>query len=320
VFVLVAIGSVVLVTSYLTGKREDIQRLYQPKLLMLRVDEVPFPKDGKQPIEVAAGAKQLISCENIIPPEEEGTASYRFRVGDRTFEAKKCSLEVAIPGPVNSVQRIGVEYLFAEQGGAPRVVDHWEAYVRPISGDEHVKIHKFGTSEGEPIEGLTVPREVIPYVDAALKLDGPAEDYVILFFIEAMGTGVPVLQVTGRPSSDQKIEAIAAPLRKHRRWGTGVGGYAAWPEGPIEIGAPEDDRMIFEIYAGVFEKKKLPAVVEKLVSFEGRDKSGEAIVKIKPTTVSEIQALAWRRWLAEPIRVVRASRAPDHLPIAAPDL
>jgi hypothetical protein len=284
---------------------------------MLRVDEVPFPKDGKQPIEVMSGAKQLISCDNIVPPPDVGKASYRFRVGGQVFEASTCSFETVIPGAINSIQKVGLEYLFAEPGQDPRVVDHWEAFVRPIAPGEHVKIHRFGRPDTKPLEGLTVPREVIPYVEAAVKLDGPAENYAVLFFVEAQDTGVPVLQVTGRPSTDQRIEAIAAPLVRYRRFGTAVGGYGAWPEEPIKIGAPEDDRMIFEVYAGIFEKKKIPAVMDQLLSFEGRDKSGEAIVKIKPKTVAEIQSLAWHRWLAEPIRVVRASVLPDEKALPA---
>jgi hypothetical protein len=143
----------------------------------------------------------------------------------------------------------------------------------------------------------------------------------VLFFVESFGTDVPVLQVTGRPSSEQRIEAISAPLTRVRRFGPGVGGYAAWPREPILVGAPEDERMIFEISAGLFKKKEIPAALAQLVSFEGRDKAGEAIVKILPKTVDEIKTLAWHRWLSEPVRVVRAASAPagadGQLPSAA---
>jgi hypothetical protein len=310
IFVLVAIGSVFAVLYFLERGQERIQHLYVPKLLMLRVDEVPFPKGGKQPIEVVEGTTQVISCDNIIPPPEEGKASYRFHIGGRTYESSKCSFEAKIPGPVNSIQKVGLEYLFAKPGQDARVVDHWEASVRLIQTGEYLRIHRFGRPDSKPIGGLTVPKEVIPYVDAAVKLDGPPENYSVLFFIEAEGTGVPVLQVTGRPGTDQRIEAIEASLNRYRRFAPGVGGYAAWPKEPIKIGSPEDDRMIFEIYAGIFEKKKIPSVVEQLVSFEGSAKGGEAIVKIVPKTTSEIQSLAWHRWLSEPIRVVRAGSDP----------
>ena len=304
-FILVAIGSVYSALYFLERGQERMQHFYVPKLLMLRVDEVPFPKDGKQPIEVKAGAKQVISCDNIIPPPEAGKASYRFLIGGRTFESSTCTFEAQIPGTVNSIQKVGLEYLFTEPGQDARVVDHWEAFVRPVPVDEYLKIHRFGRPDARPVEGLTVPREVIPYVEAAVKLDGPPQDYAVLFFIEAEGTGVPVLQVTGRPSTDQRIEAIEAHLQRYRRFAPGIGGYAAWPAEPIKIGTPEEDRMIFEIYAGIFEKKKVPAIVGELLSFEGSAKTGEAIVKVVPKSVSELRSLAWHRWLSEPIRVVR---------------
>jgi hypothetical protein len=311
IFVLVAIGAVVLAMLFLERGQERIQQFYVPKLLMLRVDEVPFPKDGKQPIEVKAGASQVISCDNIIPPPEMGTPSYRFHIGDRTFESPKCSFEAKIPGPVNSIQKVGLEYLFAEPGQDARVVDHWEAFVRPIPVDEYVRIHRFGRPDSKPLSGLTVPAEVIPYVEAAVKLKGPPEDYAVLFFIEAYGTGVPILQVTGRPSTEQRIEAIEANLQRYRRFAPGVGGYAAWPAEPIKVGGPEDDRMIFEIYAGIFEKKKIPSIVTQLISFEGSTKTGEAIVKPLPKSASEIRSLAWNRWLSDPIRVVRGGGDSD---------
>jgi hypothetical protein len=278
---------------------------------MLRVDEVPFPKGGKKPIEVWAGTTQVISCENVIPPTEKGKASYRFLVGGRSYESATCSFEARIPGPIDSTQKVALEYLFADPGKDPRVVDRWEALVRPVQSGEYLQIHRFGRPDTTPIGGLTVPPEVIPYVDAAVKLEGSADDYAVLFFIEAEETGVPVLQVTGKPSTDQRIEAISAPLTRFRRFGPGVGGYAAWPSEPIKVGAPEDERAIFQIYAGIFEKKKMPALVDRLLSFEGSTKGGEAIVKIKPISVSELRALAWNRWFSEPIRVVRGAAPND---------
>jgi hypothetical protein len=306
-FVLVAFGSVFAVLYYLARGQKDTQHLYVPKLLMLRVDEVPVPKGGKQPVDVWIGATQMLSCDNVVPPPEMGKASYRFRIGGRTFESPQCSFESKIPGPAESIQKVTLEYLFAEPGKDARVVDSWEALVRPMQGTEHIQIHRFGRPDSRPIEGLTIPREAIPYVEAAIKLDGPPENYAVLFFVESEGTGVPVLQVTGRPSTDQRIEAIAAPLTRYRRFGSGIGGYAAWPREPIKIGTPEEDRMIFQVYAGIFEKKKIPALVDQLVSFEGSTKGGEAIVKIKPTSSSEIRSLAWHRWLSDPIRIVRAA-------------
>ena len=304
-FILVAIGSIFSVFYFLERGQKRMHHLYVPKLLMLRVDEVPFPKNGKQPIEIKAGATQVISCDNIIPPPEEGKASYRFTIGGRTYESPTCSFEAKIPGPENSIQKVGLEYLFADPGQDARVVDHWEAFVRPVPVDEFFQIHRFGRPDTRPVEGLTVPREVIPYVEAVVKLDGPPENYAVLFFIESEGTGVPVLQVTGKPSSDQRIEAIEAKLQRYRRYSPGIGGYVAWPAEPIKIGTLEEDRMIFEIYAGIFEKKKVSSIVDQLLSFEGRTKTGEAIVKIAPMSASEIRSLAWHRWLSEPIRVVR---------------
>ena len=309
-FILVLVGSMASILYFLHRGQERIQHLYVPKLLMLRIDEVPFPKGRKLPVDVMAGMPVSITCENINPPAGMGRPVYRFHVGGRTVEASTCVLDVPVPGDIGSTQTVGLDYLLRKPAGSPQVIDHWEALVRPMPAGEYLRIRNFGTRNGRPLPNLTVPREVIPYVEAAVKLPGKTADYVVLFFVQPLGTDSPVLQVTSRPNSAEKVEAIAGPLTRYRRFGPGIGGYAAWPAAPIQIGSPEDERGIFEVYAGIFEAKNIRATVNQLVSFEGVTKDGQAQVKVLPKRLAEIKALAWHGWVSDPMRVVRAADSP----------
>jgi hypothetical protein len=309
--VFVAIASTFSVYYFLSRSQRDTLQLYKAKLLMLRVDDVPFPKKATTPIDVMEGSPVVVSCENIIPPAKTGKASYRFHVGGKTTDSSVCERDFALSGKIDSVQKIGLEYFFAENGKEKKLVDKWDALVRIVQSREYIKIRNFGKSDGTPLEGHTVPREVIPYVEAALPLDGPSKDYEVLFFVEAMGTGVPILQATGKPNAEHRVEAIVAPVTRYRGFGRKKGGYAAWPSVPIQIGGLEDERAIFEVYAGIFETKKVQAVVDQLLTLDEIAQDGQAVVKVVQKTVEEIRQLAWRRWLSEPMRVVRAANTPE---------
>jgi hypothetical protein len=312
VFVFVAIGSIFSVLYFLDRGQQNTEHLYEPKLLMLRVDEVPSPKGATNPVEVMAGTSVVISCENVIPPKAAGVASYRFHVGGKSIDSPVCARDFVIPGPINSTQKIALEYLFQDAGKKEkRVVDHWDATVHIVPAREFVRIRNFGRTDRTVITGHTIPREVIPYVEAALPLDGPSDKYTVLFFVEAMGTGVPILQATGRPNAQHRIEAIAAPVARYRGYGTKIGGYAAWPALPIQIGGLEDERALFEVYAGIFEKKNVQAVVDQLLTLDEIAQDGQAVVKVVQKPVEEIRRLAWKRWLSEPMRVVRAANTPE---------
>jgi hypothetical protein len=299
---------------FLYRSHSRIRHLYEPKLLMLRVDEVAFPKGGSNPIEVMAGSQVRITCETVGLPAEMGRAGFRFHVGGKTYPSSTGKLDVVIGGEIGSTQKVAIDYLVNKPGGSSRAIDHYEALVKLIPGGEYFRIHSVADSEGHPLEYLTVGQQVIPYVDAALQIPGKAEQYTVLFFVEAYGTDSPVLQVSSSEGSKQKFEPIAAPLKRHRGYGPKMGGYAAWPDEPIQIGDAGQDRMIFQVYAGLFETNKVNSVVQSLLSYDGTGEQGQVKVRVHPVRREQIKALAWRGWLSDPIRVVRTQNpSPEKL-------
>lgn len=308
-FLAIVVGCIASAVYFLYRGQKRVQHLYVPKLLMLRVDEVPFPKNGKRPIDVMTGTTIALTCESINPPAEMGRPDYIFHVGGKSYESKSCQVEVQIPGALFSTQKVSLDYLLVEPGGKSRVIDRYEALVRPIPAGQYFKIHTLGDRDGDPLNNLSAPKEAIPYVEAALNLEGAPEDYAVLFFVEAFGADFPVLQVVNRPRSEQTFEAVVAPLKRYRRFGPGVGGYAAWPKEPIQIGSPEKERTVFQVYAGLFKAEDVQPLVEQMLSYEGTTESGQIQVKAIPKHRAEIKALAWKGWLSDPVRVVRSDAA-----------
>jgi hypothetical protein len=305
-FVLIVFASIGSAAYFLYRGQKRVQHLYVPKLLMMRVDEVPFPKGGKKPVDVMAGRPVSLTCENIDPPPDMGRPLFRFHVAGKTYERSRCSLDLPIPGNFGSTQSLGLDYSVRGINGAERTIDHWEALVRPIPAGKYLRIRNVGTRTGHPFANLMVPQEVIPYVEGALKLDGDSKDYVVLFFVQTLGVDMPVLQVSGRPSSAEKFEVISAPLTRYRKFGPQMDGYAAWPLEPIQVGGTKDQRKIFEIYAGIFESKKVNAIAGQLLTFEGLTEEGLPRIKVLPKQLTDIKALTWKGWLSEPLRVIRA--------------
>jgi hypothetical protein len=288
-------------------QRKPIHNFYIPKLLMLRIDDIPFPRNRKAPVEVMGDASAAITCENVNPSAEMGNPLYRINFEGKTTENSACNFKISMVGKVGTTQKIVLEYLLRKPDGMIESIDKWQGTVRSIPAGEYLTIHNFASRDGKAIESLTVPQEVIPNVKAALKLDGEPDEYAVLFFVEAMGTDMPVLQVMAKPQSPNKLEPISAPLKRYRKFGPEVGGYGAWTTDPIRIGDSKDERKIFSVYAGLFKVNELQMVTQQLLSFEGvsDDDKQNYNVKVVPMRLADIQKLAWKGWISKPVRVVR---------------
>jgi hypothetical protein len=294
-------------------QRKPMHNFYDPKLLMLRIDDIPFPRERKAPVEVMGDASATVTCENVNPPADMGKPLYRLYFEGKTTENSSCNFKISMAGKVGTTQKVELEYLLREPNGSIRAVEKWKGSVRSIPSGEYLTIHNLGTQDGRVIDNLTVPKEVIPYVKAALKLEGEPDEYAVLFFVESMGTDMPVLQVVGKPQSPDKLEPISAPLKRYRKFGPEVGGYGAWTTEPIRIGDASDERKIFSVYAGLFKVNEIQMVTQQLLSFEGvADDSRQSFhVKVVPMRLEDIRKLAWRGWISKPIRVVREAETDE---------
>lgn len=327
-FVVAAIAFTVL---YLTQYVQRTAEFSDPKVLAFYVGGVPVPLAGPTPVKVLPDQPVEISCECVPPDDDVGTALFRFTGPDGTpVERDVCDVPITFHGPIGSELPVALEFVVQHPDGTSRVVETRKATVLLAEVEESVEFYRFATPDGQVLETATLPPEVIPHVAATLALEGPPKDYAFLFFVREFPDGVPVLQVVVPPDDPEEFRALALPLREYRSYGGALRRYVAWPEDTdevVRVGNPDDQRLIFEVLAGVFARKDIPGLLTRALTLEKRSDDRVVFTSGK-LTMEEIRALAVHRVLSLPVRVVRAEAAPtesashftveEHRPAAPP--
>ena len=306
-FILMAIG---FTGFYIWYNHQTAVEFDVPKLLAVRVGGVPVPALAADPVQVVPGEPVLVECEVVPLPEEAGTAVFRFEGPDGTREETSCAHEVTFDAPVGSTHTIAIDFLARQANGAEKVIERREAAVEVIELTESVRLHRFTTPVGEVLTTNTVPREVLPHLSATLELDGPAKDFVALFFVRDWPKGQPVLQIVVPPDEPDKYYALALPLKEYRTWGGKLKRYVAWPEEKgevLRVGNPDSQRQIFEVFSGVFRAKDVPDILKKAMTFQ-RLSEDKVVFNLGSLTMDDLRQLAYHNILSEPIRLVRAEQ------------
>jgi hypothetical protein len=257
-----------------------------------------------------------IACQRVSPKEGQGTARFRYDFGDGTVDEKPdCDVSHVFQGTPGRIVTLDVQYVVERPDGSRSVVDRYRSELRLTASRAFFRLRGFGTPANEAIPSLSLPHEVMPYVEAALKLDPAqvkAKAYVVAYFTQRDGEDVAYLRVAPPKEGGQAVRAITASPKHFRDFGTYLG-LAAIPDEPITIGQPEDDRLLFDVFAGLFTSANLDALVAKCCT-----SSGAGVTSNTGLRLDEIRALAHEGWLTEPLRVVRVSGAGGGTRLLAP--
>lgn len=300
--------------------RTAIHDLYDPKILSMRVGGVVVYPRANGPSEVMVGLPVEVACDVVAPGNKEETSHFVVQGPAGAVDVADCRTPLTWTGKAGDQGTFAIEYHVKAADGTDRVVDRREAGVTLVPQREYLRIHALEDPSLNRLETLTVPRSVIPYVDAALRVEGNPDDYAVLFFVRKVDSLSPVLQITVPPDEPSAFKPIKAPLRRFRSWGGDLVGYAAWPGGaevrksqpppPIQVGNQDDTRQAFEIIAGLFRAADLPRVTEACISL--KDVAGDrAVFQVKGVELQTIRQLAYKGWMSEPLQVVRAEVAPQ---------
>jgi hypothetical protein len=221
-------------------------------------------------------------------------------------EKPDCDLTHAFQGRPGQIVTLDAQYVVEGSDGGRVVVDRYRSEIRLIAQAPFFRLRGFGTPANEAIASVSLPHEVIPYVDSALKLDPAqvkAKAFVVAFFTRRDGEGVAYLRVAPPKEGGQAIRAITSPLKYYRDFGSHQG-LAGVPDEPITIGQPEDDRLLFDVFAGLFTTANVDALLAKCCAG-----GGAGVMNNTGLRLDEIRALAHEGLLTEPLRVVRVSGA-----------
>jgi len=314
-----AVGLIGATVYFLKHGRAIMGDLYRPHIILARVAEVPLGLEGGSRVEVMAGLPVEVGCEIVTPAEEGVVSAFRFLGQGAPVVSDRCGATLAFAGEPGQAFPVKLEYLVKQAGGGEEVIDSRQATVVLVQPGEYLKIRALETADQKPLPTLTVPQAVIPYAEAALKLEGKPEDYAVLFFVRRVGTRSPVLQIVVPPEEPAAFRPLVAPLKRYRAWGGEVSGFAAWPGGvepgtrrkpdPIQVGNDDDLRAAFEIYAGLFKAADVPQITRACLSLKQAEE-GHALFTAGDVDLEALKAMAYKGWLSAPVNVVRAETAP----------
>lgn len=293
--------------------------LYDPHFIGVRVGDVPIFSADQPPVDVMDGLPVSVSCE-MVPVQGADVASFRLSGYGEPKMARDCAWKIPFSRTAAVEHRLEMEYLVTSPGVPERVVDRKQFSVRVVPATTYFRIRSFETADEKQIPTLTVPPEVIPYVDAAMEIDLKPEDLSVLFFVQPLGMDRPILQISVPPDNPEAYSANIGPLKKYREWGGNVGGYAAWPGGyepgtarrppPIQVGNEEDVRQAFEVFAVLLKSSDVPALVDRCIRFT--KVAGETpVFSLGDVTMETLRSAAYKGWITPPVTVVRAMTAPE---------
>ena len=277
-----------------------------PKLSVVAVEGIPVLRDNGQPLDVMVGEPVKLACQRVSPKPGKGTARFHFDYGDGTAEdLDDCDVTHVFKGQPGQVLMMDLAYSVEQADGTKTLADRYRAEVRLIPAAPFFRLRGFGTAKNEAIQSLSLPHEVIPYVESALRLDREvlkSKGYSVAFFAQRDGESAIYLRVAPPKEGGQKVRAVSSLLKYFRDYGQ-YQGLAAVPDEPITIGNPEDDRILFDVFAGLFTNANLAALLEKCCAA-----STGGIASNTGLRLDEIRALAFEGRLTEPLRVVRVAR------------
>jgi len=310
---------VVVLTAYLFYRyRATTGDLYEPHFIGLRVGEVPIYSPDQRPVDVMNGLPISVSCE-VVPVAPGHTAKFRLSGYKEPITTDNGTALVAFEGAPGTTYDLTLEYEVTDPAGEKSVVDTKRATVRLIPAARYLRVRSFETAKEEAIPTLTVPAEVIPYAEAALEIEGPPEDYSVLFFVQRLGEDMPVLQILVDEKAPEAFRANVAPLKKYREWGGNVGGFAAWPGGyepgttkrppPIQIGNEEDVRVAFEVFSVLLRTSDVEAVLRSSIRFKDVE-GGAPTFSLGDVDMAYLKTTAYKGWVSPPVVVVRADTMP----------
>jgi len=300
--------------------RSVMHDFYEPKLLAMRVGGVLVYPRANGAAEVMVGLPVEVSCD-VVSPGNKGEESHFVVQGPGApLEAPDCKTNLTWTGKPGTTGSFSIEYHVKAADGTDRLVERREATVTLVPQREYLRIHALEDGAQHRLDTLSVPRAVVPYVDAALRLEGKPDDYAVLFFVRKQGSLSPVLQISVPPENPKGYKPIVAPLRRFRSWGGDLVGYAAWPGGlevrknqqpdAIQVGNQDEVREAFEVFAGLFRAADVRRVTDAAISL--KEVAGDrAVFQVKGVELETIRQIAYKGWLTEPLTVVRTEVAPE---------
>jgi len=301
------------VVFYWMHESHEISKAFEePKITIARIDDMPFmrvplaPNERYRPIEVMASTLVDARCEVVATSEKK---RFTLDVFGKHQEAEDCVFQVSIPEDVG----VETEAVFKfYQGDSEEPVDTLSVPVAVIPQRESLDFQQIQDLDGNPVKIASAPQYIKVYARASIHLEKPKE-VAALFFVAKSPFGEPVLQVERSDDTDE-VRPIIGTVRRYRRFGQNLEGYAIWSDSPIVLGGASDHKGVFDIYYGLFSKDAVPKVFSKALQIEKKE-DGTYVLTPLFTDIEQVKPLTiGGKLLSPPLHVIR-----DGIPVAVPE-
>jgi hypothetical protein len=297
-------GALFIVFNWMRQSHEVSKAFEEPKITVARIDDMPFmrvplgPNERYRPIEVMASTLVEAKCEVVATSPKK---RFTLDVFGAHYEAQDCVFQVSVPEQAGTASEATFKFY---QGESKEPIDTLAVPIAIIPYRESLDFQQIQDLDGNPVEIGNAPQEVKVFAKASIHLKDPKQ-VSALFFVAKSPFGAPVLQVQTADEGSGDVRPVVGKVRRYRKFGQNLEGYAIWAESPIVLGGTSETRGVYDIYYGLFWSEAIPTVFSKALRVEKKD-DGTLVLTPLLSDIEQVRPLTIEgKLLSQPLHVVR---------------
>jgi hypothetical protein len=298
------LGALFIVFNWMRQSHEISKAFEEPKITVARIDEMPFmrvplgPNETYRPIEIMASTLVEARCEVVATSLKKRFTLDAF---GKHQETEDCVFQISVPKDAGTVTEAVFRFY---QNDSKEPIDTLSVPIAVIPYNESLDFQQIQDLDGNPVEATKAPQHIKVFAKTSMHLEKPKE-VGALFFVVKSPFGAPVLQVEDVEAESGDVRPIIGKVRRYRRFGQNLEGYAVWAESPIQLGAASENKGVYDIYYGLFWKEAIPKVFSKTLRTEKKD-DGTLVLTPLLTDIEQVRPLTIEgKLLSLPLHVVR---------------
>ena len=297
------------ISIWIKNLNKNTEEFKKPKILFAHLDGMPverLPAGWKlRPIAVMKDTSARLTCQ--VVPSYLGR-KYWIEVKGIKIKAKDCDFLVPIKWDAGTTDKIVIHYDFKTKDGQWKT-DTLDVPFTVIPHKTFVAVHAIEDIDHKHVDGPYAPTQgIYVYAKAAIPVM-PTKDLIALFFVEDPLNPGPMLQIN---IHNGNITPIGYNIRQYRWYGQKLYGIALWNTEPVVVGPKEANHAVYNIYVGVFPKKKEKEIVKQAIHIVHGD-HGKIIVQGKIRSIKELKPYAIG--LSKAWRLIRGKAAHIKFPV-----
>lgn len=300
IFLLMAALTFLLLFTWQYHIKDATEEFKKPKLLNLRIENEIYIRGMEwKEYQLVENSRVNLTCEIVRAPG----MTVKFRLRYRDFDETKsgCDWFFNSGARTDETDTLTLDFLT----GDGELIDSMSVKIKVVADAEMIEIYGLETVDGKALSGLNVPHAVRVYALARVRPFN-TKNFTSLFFVENAFDGTAVLQLMPVDPEKPELKPVEGKITRYRRFGDKYDGYAFWTPYPILVGSDEDDRQVYNIYAGIFRTEDVPRILETCFEKLETVPDGGFRVKTRHFKIADLKRFSLNgNGITEPLRVIR---------------